>query len=428
NTSVPLGPGDKIWGKICWWFLGSLLLMVVWAAPQGNHDHSAKGKDEPDPSHDGAEELCLRLSPHNADFAFSLYKKLTTHPEAQGKNIFFSPLSISMALSMMALGAKGETHSQIFSTLGYSDLTPDQVNEGYKHLLHVLGHSQDAMLLEAGSAVAVREGFKPVDKFLKDAQHFYQGEAFSVDFSKPEVAEQELNKYIAKKTKDMITDMVKGLDQDTVMMLINYIYFKGKWKNPFDIKNTRKADFHVDQKTTVTVDMMMETECNDFYHDKDNHTRIVKLPYTGNTSMMIVLPDEGRMQEMERNINNDQLKYWHGKLYKSKIDLFLPKFSISASSSLGDTLKEMGIASAFSDSADFSGISEETRVKVSKVVHQAVLKVDEKGTEAAAATTVRWVLYSIPPLMRVDRPFLVFIVEDRTKSILFMGKITNPTT
>uniref|UniRef100_A0A3B4EDM6 Serpin domain-containing protein n=1 Tax=Pygocentrus nattereri TaxID=42514 RepID=A0A3B4EDM6_PYGNA len=167
------------------------------------------------------------LAPHNADFTFSLYKKLAAHPEYQGKNIFFSPLSISMALSMLALGAKGETHSQIFSTLGYSALTPDQVNEGYEHLLHMLSHSQDTMLLEAGSAVAVREGFKPLDKFLKDAQHYYQGEAFSVDFSKPEVAVQEVNKYIAKKTKDMITDMVKELDPDTVMMLINFIYFRG---------------------------------------------------------------------------------------------------------------------------------------------------------------------------------------------------------
>uniref|UniRef100_A0A3B1JRG8 Serpin domain-containing protein n=1 Tax=Astyanax mexicanus TaxID=7994 RepID=A0A3B1JRG8_ASTMX len=119
------------------------------------------------------------LSPHNADFAFSLYKKLSTHPEAKGKNIFFSPLSISMALSMLALGAKGNTHSQIFSTLGYSTLTPDQVNEGYEHLLHMLDHSQDEMLLEAGSALAVQEGFKPVDKFLKDVQHFYEGEAFT---------------------------------------------------------------------------------------------------------------------------------------------------------------------------------------------------------------------------------------------------------
>ncbi|XP_036419116.1 alpha-1-antitrypsin homolog isoform X1 [Colossoma macropomum] len=421
-------------GKISCCFLVSLLLTVTWAAQHGHEDHSADhhqhlhhGKDEPHPSHDGDEDLSHRLAPHNADFTFSLYRKLAAHPETQGKNIFFSPLSISMALSMLALGAKGETHSQIFSTLGYSALTPDQVNEGYEHLFHMLGHSQDAMLLEAGSAVAVREGFKAVDKFLKDAQHYYQGEALSVDFSKPTVAEQEINKYIAKKTKDMITDMIKELDQDTMMMLINYIYFRGKWKKPFDIKYTEKADFHVDENTTVTVNMMRKETYYEYYRDRNNFTSIIMVPYKGDTSMMIVLPDEGKMQELEKNIDKDHLKYWHDKLYGRYVKLFMPKFSISASFSLADTLMEMGIVSAFSSSADFSGINEETNLKVSKVLHQAVLKVDEKGTEAAAVTTSLKIPYSVSPTMNVNRPFLVFIVEESTKSILFMGKITNPT-
>ncbi|XP_036419107.1 alpha-1-antitrypsin homolog [Colossoma macropomum] len=421
-------------GKISCCFLVSLLLAVVWAAPQGNHDHSADhhqhlhhGKDEPHPSHDGAGALSHRLAPHNADFTFSLYKKLAAHPDAKGKNIFFSPLSISMALSMLALGAKGETHSQIFSTLGYSALTPDQVNEGYEHLFHMLGHSQDAMLLEAGSAVAIREGFKPVDKFLKDAQHYYQGEAFSVDFSKPDVAVQEVNKYIAKKTKDMITDMVKTLDQDTVMMLINYMYFRGKWEKPFEVEHTHKADFHVDENTKVSVDMMKRTGRYDFYHDRDSSTAIIMVPYKGNTSMMIILPAEGKMEELEKNICKEHLKEWTSKLFRSSVDLFMPKFSISASSCLAETLKEMGIVDAFSGSADFSGISEGTKVKASKVLHQAVLKVDEKGTEAAAATTIEIMPMSLPDTMNLNRPFVVLIVEDSTKSILFMGKITNPT-
>ncbi|KAI4873284.1 hypothetical protein NFI96_024430 [Prochilodus magdalenae] len=431
HHSQCLPTGDTMWGKISFCFLGSLLLMVVWAAPhdhaKDHHEHLHHGKDEPHPSHDGEDELSHRLSPHNADFAFSLYKKLTAHPEAQGKNIFFSPLSISMALSMMALGAKGETHSQIFSTLGYSDLTSDQVNEGYEHLLHMLGHSQDAMLLEAGSAVAVREGFKPEDKFLKDAQHFYQGEAFSVDFSKPEVAVKEVNKYIAKKTKDLIPDMVKSLDQDTAMMLINYMYFRGKWERPFHVEHTHKADFHVNKDTTVTVDMMKRTGRYDFYHDRENSTHIIMLPYKGNTSMMIVLPEEGKLHDLEKHICKEHLKGWHDKLFRSSVDLFMPKFSISASSCLGETLREMGIVTAFSDSADFSGISHETKLKASKVLHQAVLKVDEKGTEAAAATTIEIMPMSLPDTMNLNRPFLVFIVEDSTKSILFMGKITNPT-
>uniref|UniRef100_A0A4W4FD51 Serpin domain-containing protein n=1 Tax=Electrophorus electricus TaxID=8005 RepID=A0A4W4FD51_ELEEL len=371
--------------------------------------------------------FCQLLSSQNADFAFTLYKKLVSQPDAKGKNIFFSPLSISMALSMLALGAKGETHSQIFSTLGYSNLTATQVNEAYEHLLHMLDHSQDAMLLEAGSAVAVQEGFKPVEKFLKDAQHFYHGEAFSVDFSKPEVAVQEVNKFIAKKTKDMITDMTKSLDPKTVMMLINYIYFRGKWEKPFEVKNTNKADFYIDVKTKVTVDMMKRTGRYNLFQDRNNFTSVIMVPYKGNTSMIIILPDEGKMEEVEKNICKDHLKYWHNKLTRRSVILYMPKFSISASSSLQDTLMEIGIVDAFSDKANFSGISEEFKLKVSKVLHQAVLSVDEKGTEAAAVTTLEIMPMSMPNSINLNRPFLIFIVEDSIKSILFMGKITNPT-
>ncbi|KAK3516980.1 hypothetical protein QTP70_029125 [Hemibagrus guttatus] len=436
----PLGQdtgGDKMCGKIQCCLTFALLLMVALADHQEGHDHGEHsedhhhhlhhGKDEPHPSHGGKDDLCHTLSPHNADFAFSLYNKLSNKADAKGKNIFFSPLSISMALSMLALGAKGETHSQIFSTLGYSSLTEDHVNEAYEHLLHMLDHSQEAMLLETGGGLAVREGFKPVDKFLKDLQHFYQAEAFTVDFSKSDVAVQEINKFIAKKTKDTITDMVKSLDTDTIMVLINYIYFRGKWEKPFEVEHTHKADFHVDENTKVTVDMMKRTGRYDMYHDVSNFTSVIMVPYKGNTSMMIVLPDEGKMEEVEKHLSKEDLSYWHDKLFRSSVDLYLPKFSISASFCLGDTLKELGIVDAFSDNADLSRMSEETKLKVSRVLHKAVLKVDEKGTEAAAATTIEIMPMSLPYAMFLNRPFLVFIVEDSTKTILFMGKISNPT-
>lgn len=225
-----------MWGKMYYSAIAALLVATAWAAPHEDHDHGGHtadhhhhfhhGKDEPHPSHAG-DDACHLLAPHNADFAFSLYKKLALRPDAQGKNIFFSPVGISMALSMLAVGAKGSTLSQIYSSLGYSGLQAQQVNEGYEHLIHMLGHSQDAMQLEAGAGVAIREGFKVVDQFLKDVQHYYKSEAFSVDFSKPEIAAEEINKFIAKKTNDKITDMVKDLSPDMVMMLINYMYFRG---------------------------------------------------------------------------------------------------------------------------------------------------------------------------------------------------------
>ncbi|XP_050995120.1 alpha-1-antitrypsin homolog [Labeo rohita] len=428
-----------MWGKTYYCAIAALLVATAWAAPHEGHEghdhggHSAEhhhhlhhGENEPHPSH-GEDDACHLLAPHNADFAFSLYKKLASQPDAQGKNIFFSPVGIAMALSMLAVGAKGSTLSQIYSTLGYSALQAQQVNEGYEHLIHMLGHSREAMQLEAGAGVAIREGIKVVDKFLKDVQHYYNSEAFSVDFSKPEIAIEEINKFIAKKTHDKITSMVKDLNSDTVMMLINYMYFRGKWDKPFDAQLTHKADFQVDKDTTVQVDMMKRTGRYDIYQDVAGHTTIMMVPYRGNTSMMIVLPDDGKMKEVEEAISREHLKDWHGKLFRSSVDLFMPKFSISATSKLKPILEEMGVTDAFGDTADLSGMTDELKVKVSQVVHQAVLSVDEKGTEAAAVTTIEIMPMSLPDSVILNRPFLLLIVEDSTKSILFMGKITNPT-
>ncbi|XP_052391833.1 alpha-1-antitrypsin homolog [Carassius gibelio] len=425
-----------MWGKIYYSVFAALLVAMAWAAPHDDHDHEGHtadhyhhlhhGKDEAHPHHDG-EHGCSLLAQHNADFAFSLYKKLALHPDAEGKNIFFSPVSISMALSMLAVGAKGSTLSQIYSSLGYSELQASQVNEGYEHLIHMLGHSQEAMQLETGAGVAVREDFKVVDQFLKDVQHYYKSEAFKVDFSKPEIAAEEINKFIAKKTHDKITNMVKDLDANTVMMLINYMYFRGKWDKPFDAQLTHKADFKVDKDTTVQVDMMKRTGRYEIYQDPVNQTTVMMVPYKGNTSMMIVLPEEEKMKEVEESISRHHLKSWHDKLFRSSVDLFMPKFSISATSELKGILQDMGVTDAFSDAADLSGMTEEVKVKVSRVVHKAVLSVDEKGTEAAAATTIEIMPMSLPDSVILNRPFLVLIVEDTTKSILFMGKITNPT-
>ncbi|XP_030627869.1 alpha-1-antitrypsin homolog [Chanos chanos] len=428
-----------MWDKFsCYLTFGLLLVIACTAAPASNdhgihsadhHKHLHHAKGEPHPSHEGAHQDCHLLSPHNADFAFSLYRKLNALPDSKGKNIFFSPVSISMALSLLALGAKEHTHSEIYRVLEYSNLQPAQVNEGYEHLLHMLNHSRDAFQLEMGTSLAIRQGFKPLDKFLQDAQHYYQSEAFTADFSKPDVAAQEINKYIAKKTHDMITDLVKDVDKDAVMMLISYLFFRGKWEEPFEERHTRKSDFHVDKNTKVTVDMMWSNDFHEYYVDQSNHTTVLMLPYKGNASMMILLPDEGKMQEVEGLLSKDQIKHWHDSLLREKFPVTVPKFSISATYSLADTLKEMGMVSAFSETADLSGLSEIQKLKVSKVEHKAALKVDERGSDAAAATTVEILLGSSLPRLTIDlnRPFLLLIVEDSTKTILFMGKITDPT-
>ncbi|XP_041831110.1 alpha-1-antitrypsin homolog [Melanotaenia boesemani] len=391
------------------------LLLAVALADHHHHHHNH-----------GDEMNCHKLSSPNADFAFALYKSLNAKDGA-GKNIFYSPLGIATALSMLSVGAREDTHSQLFSSLGYSSLNQAQVNDAYEHLFHMLGHSQENQQLDVGNSVLVRTGFNPLEAYMNDIKKYYSGETFNVDFAKPDEAAAKINTHIASKTQDKIKDLVKNLDPEMAMVLINYVYFRGQWEKPFDGNLTKKGEFQVDESTTVQVDMMKKTGRFDYYQDHANHTTVIFLPYKGNTSMMIVLPDEGKMKEVESVVNKDYIRHWHDSLFKHNVNLLMPKFSVSADASLDETLKEMGITAAFGEKADFSGMSEEIKLKVSKVNHKAVLSVDETGTEAASATTIEIMPMSMPENVELNRPFMVFIMEHSTRSILFMGKINNPT-
>lgn len=204
--------------------LAALLLAVASGNDMNDHDHQhhqhdPKGHDEGD--------ICHLLSNGNADFGFALYKRLIEKSDAK-KNIFFSPLGISSALSVLSKGAGGDTRSQLFSSLGYGSFNQSQVDEAYEHLFHMFMHKKGNQELLLGNAAAVHLTFKPLPTYMKDIKDFYSAKAFNVDFTKPEEAAAEINKYIAKNTNDMIKDQVKDLDPDTAMVLISYIFFKGR--------------------------------------------------------------------------------------------------------------------------------------------------------------------------------------------------------
>lgn len=198
--------------------LAALLLAVVLADHHHYYHHHEHGHEGDTNSH--------KLSSPNVDFAFALYKTLNAEVAA-GKNIFFSPLGISTVLSMLSTGARGDTHSQLFSSLGYSSLSQSQVDEAYEHLFSMHGNSQRDQQLDVGNAVILHSGFEPLDTFLNDVKRYYSGDIFSVNLTRDE-AVAEINSYIANKTRNKIKDMVKELDPEILMVLINYVYFKGR--------------------------------------------------------------------------------------------------------------------------------------------------------------------------------------------------------
>ncbi|XP_067295000.1 alpha-1-antiproteinase-like isoform X2 [Pseudorasbora parva] len=366
----------------------------------------------------------------NNDFAFHLYKTLVEMPEYQSKNIFFSPFSLSMALSELSLGAGGETKQQLLSGLGYnsSDFSTEEMHQMFHSLLEEIGQ-RTGVDIDVGSALYVSNKFKPHPEFLEKMKEFYHSEGFTVDFSVNETLDK-INMYVKEKTHGKINQAVDNLESDTFMFLLTYIYFKGKWDIPFNPSTTRKETFHVDAKTTVPVQMMHQYEFLKVYYDEELASKVLCLDYNDSFSMFLAVPD-GRsaktIKDLEMAISRQHIQKWRGAVQKRRADIYVPKLSLKTSYSLNEILKGMEMADMFTEKANFTGISEE-RIFISEALHKATLDIDEEGTTAAAVTTINIRPMSYHPLKRLsfDHPFMIFITDQKNGNILFFGKVVNP--
>ncbi|XP_052448895.1 serine protease inhibitor 2.1 [Carassius gibelio] len=364
----------------------------------------------------------------NNDFAFHLYKRLVEMPDYQSKNIFFSPLSVSMALSALCLGAGGETKEQLLSGIGHNSsiFSTEEMHQMFHSLLEEID-KRTGVDIDVGSALYVSDKSKPLPKFLENMKEFYHSDGFAVDFGVKETMEQ-INTYVKEKTHGKIDRAVDSLDPNTVMFLLTYIYFKGQWDMPFNPNRTHEGRFHVDNETTVPVQMMNQNERLKFYHDVELSTKVLCLDYNDSFSMYLALPDKNEDQtirDLERVVSGQHIEKWRGAVQKRELDIYVPKLSLKTDYTLNDILKGMGIMDMFTHRADFSGISEDN-FYVSKVSHKATLDVDEEGTTAAAVTTIGIKLAMSPRIFRIDRPFMIFITDQTNDHILFLGKVVNP--
>ncbi|XP_038164206.1 serine protease inhibitor A3M-like [Cyprinodon tularosa] len=300
----------------------------------------------------------------NKDFAFRLYKKLSDHSDSQGKNIFFSPASISAALAALSVGARGETHQQLFSALGYSSsqLAQTNVDQAFRTLLANTAAHND---LTKGSAVFVDKLFKPKPEFLDVLKQSYSADGFSVDFLNSTEAANTINQYVSDKTNGKINKLVENLDPDTVMYLLSYIDYKGEWEIPFRRRLTREDDFNVEENKKVRVQMMTMEEDVSTYIDQEIHTSVLHLPLKNSYSMLLLLPDN--MTMLENNISPAHVNKWMKSMELRFWKIFVPKFSIKTSSNLNDVLKGMGITDVFVGQANLSGLAEEKNLTVSEV-------------------------------------------------------------
>ncbi|KFV74853.1 Alpha-1-antiproteinase 2, partial [Struthio camelus australis] len=372
----------------------------------------------------------LKIAPSNADFAFRFYKQVAA--EAGDKNIFFSPLSLSAAFAMLSLGARAATRQQLHKALAFNltEIQEWEVHEGFQRLLQLLNDPHREVQLSMGNALFVDDQLKLLKKFVDDVTNFYDSEAISSNFQNASEAKKEINDYIEMKTHGMFVNLLKSLDPYTVMVLVNYIFFKGYWEQPFSSLLTSDDDFFMDAKKSVKVKMMHRNEAYNTYRDEKLSCWVVEIPYKGNVAALFVLPDEGTMKQVEAALLKETVSNWAKSLNNRQIYLHLPKFSISGSYDVKHLFQEMGVTEVFSDQADLSGMTENTRLKVSKAIHKAKVDVNENGTEAAAVTVVEITATSLqlppPPVIRFNRPFLMLIFDKAASSIIFIGKIVNP--
>ncbi len=374
------------------------------------------------------------LARDNGVFAFSLYGAL----RSEKGNLFFSPYSISTALAMTYMGAHGTTATEMARTLHFT-LEPKTLHTTFGTLIKDLNGrgSKNTYQLVVANRLWGQKGYSFLKSFLDEEQKCYGSGLEMVDFkSNTEAARKTINTWVEKQTNDKIRELIPSglLNGATRLVLTNAIYFKSAWEEEFSEHATKKDTFYLDKTEKVQASLMHKTD--HFSYGKAGSFDVAEIPYQrGELSMVILLPhDIGGLSDVEHTLSYDTLKGVMAKMSFAKLELTLPKFKTTSTFSLASTLKKMGMKSAFEfGPADFSGMDGTKKLYISEVVHKAFVDVNEKGTEAAAATAVGMRAGSAAPRpetiipFKVDHPFIFLIRDRKTDSILFMGRIQNPT-
>ena len=373
---------------------------------------------------DSVEEYDIATA--NNAFAFDMYSMIKSDVE----NIFFSPYSIFTAMAICYDGAEGSTKEQM-SNVFYYPLSKPVLEGSTKEIIDTINSDNDAYDLEIANALWVLEKYPLNEQYVFNAENYYDGMITPLDFGgQPEESRLIINSWVEKKTNDKIKDLLaeRSIDGNTRLIITNAVYFNGKWLQEFEEAGTRKKVFYLSDGQEKKVDTMYAIET--YNYGKDKNAQILELPYKGdNISMYIILPSKNNIEEFENDLTLGYYNELKDNLNSDEVKILLPKFTFEARAELNEPLQDMGIVDAFdSGMADFSGISASDGLSISEVIHQAYIGVNEKGTEAAAATGI--VMVDSLPYYKyeftADHPFMFFIEDKRTGCILFMGKVENP--
>ncbi|XP_073422781.1 alpha-1-antitrypsin-like [Dendrobates tinctorius] len=404
-------------------FSQALLCAFVCGHHGGPHDddHDHNGHH-----HNNETDAIPMVSKAMFNFAFNIYYHLIdVQPH---DNLLLSPLSIAKAFALLSLGAKSKTLSEIHEGIGFNKslISEEMIHKGFQKVLNIIKHPKSGLELDSITTLFIDSKPNLHKKFLDDAQKYYQSDVMPMNFAEKSEALEQINSYVEKKTNGKVKDLLDNLDLTTDMVITSTKYFKGSWEHAFNVNDTREEDFHVDENTVVKVPMMSRRGEYLTGYIPEIGCTLVEVPYKGNTSALFFLPEMGKLNDAEKAFQNLPEDTWTKVLKSRDIILSIPKFSISHEIDLKKELECLGIKEVFSDQADLSGITGDSRLKVSKAVHKAVLKVDEEGTEVAADAIEKSKL-GHEQHITFDRPFIFSIYKKDMSIEIFSGRLINPT-
>jgi len=367
-----------------------------------------------------------------ADNSFGLKLFREIQDGDSGENVFIAPLSVSMALGMAYNGADGATKDAMQEVLELQGLDLLQVNESYRDLIELLRGLDQAVEFRIANSIWYDEAYEFQQDFLSVNREYFDAEVAGLDFADPGSA-STINDWVAEGTNGRIEEIVDSpMSPELVMFLINAIYFKGDWANPFDEELTREGTFFLADGSEKPVEMMSYAKPDTVlaYLDQNEGVQVLDMKYGGKAySMTIVLPQQpGDIGPLVAGLDSERWQRWLDGLEEMQAQVSMPKFTLEYELELNDALEALGMGVAFDPfSADFTKIySGPQRAYLSKVKHKTFLDVNEEGTEAAAATSVEIGVTSMPPMIVVDRPFLLAIREKFSGTILFLGVMVDP--
>ena len=371
------------------------------------------------------EESVSTLSNYMNDFCFDLYHQLSVD---NTENLFISPYSIFVALAMTYEGSRSDTAEEMETVLHFP-----QNNEtmlcSFGKIYNLLNQHKE-YTLNTANALWTQEGYPFLSQYINFIENYYMGKATDVDFSNADKVAQQINQWVEEYTNGKIKDLLTNSDIHplTKMILTNAIYFNGDWLYKFNRDHTTELDFEISPGNTVKVPMMSLAEAELNYAETDD-IQILELPYKGEElSMLIILPKKSDLAAVEQMIDRETLSSWQELFSQTTVDVSLPKFTMETEYRLKEYLMDLGMQISFTMDADFSGMTGNQELFIEKVLHKAYIEVNEEGTEAAGATSVHMVLKGSPErvVFNADHPFLFLIQQKETGSILFIGKMCNP--